>query len=139
MDGEDFCLPIKLGLEISKWIMNKYYNLTDESEIYWVSISMLIFLLVVYLTILVLHPGLKTWYFKDNKWPQDWQDKVLAITQRIFENEYQDSHLLANTSGSSIITLAQGSSQVSKTNNFIYYTYIVYRQIPSIWQCAPKC
>ena len=39
MDGEEFCLPIKLGLEIGKRIMNKYYNLTDESEIYRVSIS----------------------------------------------------------------------------------------------------
>ena len=39
MDGEGFCLPIKLGLEIGKQIMNKYYNLMDESEIYRVSIS----------------------------------------------------------------------------------------------------
>ncbi len=39
MDGEEFCLPIKLGLEIGKRIMNKYYNLMDESEIYRVSIS----------------------------------------------------------------------------------------------------
>ena len=47
MDGEDFCLPIKLGLEIGKRIMNKYYKLMDESEIYQVSISMSIFLLVI--------------------------------------------------------------------------------------------
>ena len=39
MDGEEFCLSIKLGLEIGKRIMNKYYNLMDESEIYRVSIS----------------------------------------------------------------------------------------------------
>ena len=39
MDGEEICLPIKLGLAIGKRIMNKYYNLTDESEIYRVSIS----------------------------------------------------------------------------------------------------
>ena len=40
MGGEEFCLPIKLGLELGKRIMNKYYNLTDESEIYRVPIGM---------------------------------------------------------------------------------------------------
>ena len=40
MGGEEFCLPIKLGLELGKRIMNKYYNLSDESEIYHVSIGM---------------------------------------------------------------------------------------------------
>jgi hypothetical protein len=39
MGDEDFCLPVKLGLELGKRIMNKYYNLTDESEIYRVSIG----------------------------------------------------------------------------------------------------
>ena len=39
MNGKDFCLSIKLGLKIGKQILNKYYNLTDESEIYRVSIG----------------------------------------------------------------------------------------------------
>ena len=39
MGDEDFCLPVKLGLKLGKRIMNKYYNLTDESEIYCVSIG----------------------------------------------------------------------------------------------------
>lgn len=43
MDDEEFCLPIKLGLELGKRIMNKYYNLTDESEIYHVSIGNFLF------------------------------------------------------------------------------------------------
>jgi len=47
MDGEEFCLPIKLGLEIGKRILNKYYNLTDESEIYRVSISIQYFSFIV--------------------------------------------------------------------------------------------
>jgi hypothetical protein len=38
MDDEDFCLPIKVALELGKRLMNKYYNLTDESEIYRSSI-----------------------------------------------------------------------------------------------------
>jgi len=41
MDGDHFSLPIKIALELGKHIMNKYYNLTDESEIYRVSIGTL--------------------------------------------------------------------------------------------------
>lgn len=40
MDDDDFSLPIKVALELGKRILNKYYNLTDESEIYRLSISM---------------------------------------------------------------------------------------------------
>ena len=48
MDGEDF-LPIKLGLELGRRIMNKYYNLTDESEIYRVSIGIFSFCFLYFL------------------------------------------------------------------------------------------
>jgi hypothetical protein len=41
MDGDRFSLPIKVALDLGKRIMNKYYNLTDESEIYRVSIGTL--------------------------------------------------------------------------------------------------
>lgn len=39
MDDDDFSLSIKVALELGKRILNKYYNLTDESEIYRLSIS----------------------------------------------------------------------------------------------------
>ena len=39
MDGDCFSLPIKVALELGKRILNKYYNLTDESKIYCVSIG----------------------------------------------------------------------------------------------------
>jgi uncharacterized membrane protein len=39
MGGDRFSLPIKVALDLGKRIMNKYYNLTDESEIYRVSIG----------------------------------------------------------------------------------------------------
>jgi hypothetical protein len=39
MDDARFPLPLKVALDLGKRIMNKYYDLTDESEIYRVSIS----------------------------------------------------------------------------------------------------
>ncbi len=91
MDNDHFSLPIKVALELRKQIMNKYYNLTDESEIYHVSISTLfVFVALLCLSLFILlHPGLKMQYFKDNKWPQDWQDEAIAIMRRIFDDEYR--------------------------------------------------
>ena len=91
MDDDNFSLPIKVALELGKRIMSKYYNLTDKSEIYRVSIGTLfLFIALLCLThFIVLHPGLKTQYFKDNKWPQNWQDNVIAITWKIFDEEYK--------------------------------------------------
>lgn len=34
-------------------------------------------------------PSLKTKYFIDNKWEQSWQDEALAITQRVFDEDYR--------------------------------------------------
>ena len=41
MDDDEFLLPIKVALELGKRVMNKYYNLTDESEVYRVALGML--------------------------------------------------------------------------------------------------
>jgi len=60
---------------------------------------------------IVLHPGLKTQYFKDNKWLQSWQDKVIAITWKIFDNEYKLSGLPDDSPNSSVGT--QPSNTVS--------------------------
>ncbi len=84
LDSEDFCLPIKLGLKLRKHIINKYYNLTDESEIYCVSIGIFLcfqcFSIVTNIFNIVLHPSLKARYFKANKWPWEWQDEAIEIT-----------------------------------------------------------
>jgi len=121
MNGQQFSLPVKVGLEISKWILNKYYDLTDELEIYRVSIGISSILsLVSSLTLSVLHPGLKTWYFKDNKWPQEWHDEAVAITRQIFNDEYQDSPSSEDISRSSVTAAdAPESSKASNTNLFI--------------------
>lgn len=116
MDGDQFSLPIKIALDLGKRIMNKYYNLTDESEIYRVSIGTLSVLSVrICLTlVIVLHPGLKLQYFKDNKWPQQWQDDAIAITRRIFDDEYPSS-IPDTISGSSVVN-ALDTSQSDKVS-----------------------
>jgi len=121
MDGEEFCLPIKLGLKLGKRIMNKYYNLTDESEIYRVSIGNFCFLcfsIVTNILNIVLHPSLKARYFKANKWPQEWEDEAIEITHRIFDEDYKDFGIVKDRSTSSMNVL-QVQNKVSKTKIFI--------------------
>ena len=50
MGGDFFSLPIKVALELSKHILNKYYNLTDESEIHRVSIGKFFYLYCLFLS-----------------------------------------------------------------------------------------
>ncbi len=50
MGSDFFSLPIKVALELSKHILNKYYNLTDESEIHWVSIGKFFYLHCLFLS-----------------------------------------------------------------------------------------
>ena len=124
MGGNHFSLPIKVTLDLGKCIINKYYNLTDESEIYQVSIGMSAVFSTssgLCLTLfIVLHPRLKTQYFKDNKWPQAWQNDAIAITQRIFDNEYQSSSLPDDIPSSS--KRASETNKVStKYNCFLYF------------------
>lgn len=88
---------------------------------------------------IVLHPGLKTQYFKDNKWEQGWQDEAIAIARRIFDEDYKLSGVPADLPNSSVD--AQPSNTVSKptvTNIFTETTDVFYRKIPSVPQCVSK-
>src|SRR5258705_6234109 len=121
--------------------MNKYYNLTNESEIYRSSISMPFLLnpCIWLIHFVVLHPGLKTKYFRDNRWQQKWQDEAITITQRIFDEEYQDSGVSDDTSNSFVDTThIQQSGKVSKNCCWYYRTDNLYRPTPSVQQCVPK-
>ena len=141
MDDEHFCYPIKVALELGKRIMNKYYNLTDESEIYRTSISIpsLSNPCVWLIHFVVLHPGLKTKYFRDNRWQQEWQDEAIAITRRIFDEEYWDSGVSSDTPNSCVdVTQALQSGKVSRNCDRSSGTDNWYRPTPSVRQCVPK-
>ena len=141
MDDEHFCFPIKVALELGKHIMNKYYNLTDESEIYRSSISMpsLLSPCIWLIHFVVLHPGLKTNYFRENRWQQSWQDEAIAITRRIFDEEYQDSGVSDDTPSSFVdATQVQQSGKVSKNCVLYSATDHWYRPTPSVQQCVLK-
>ena len=61
------------------------------------------------------------WYFKDNKWPQAWQDEAIEITRRVFDTDYKDV-LAGDVSRSSVGAVqTQESNKVSKSYESIYH------------------
>ncbi|KAF9004427.1 hypothetical protein BDZ89DRAFT_909324, partial [Hymenopellis radicata] len=50
--------PMQAAVLVAKDTLNKYYSLSDDSELYRIA--------------LMLHPKHKTGYFDDHNWPEDW-------------------------------------------------------------------
>ncbi|KIJ29107.1 hypothetical protein M422DRAFT_188910 [Sphaerobolus stellatus SS14] len=53
---------------------DKYYALTDDSNIYRVTMAM--------------HPSYKLAYFKQQQWPEDWVEQVLSIVRKVWKEKY---------------------------------------------------
>ncbi|KAF9010993.1 hypothetical protein BDZ89DRAFT_964158 [Hymenopellis radicata] len=69
--------PMQAALLVAKDTLNKYYNLSDDSELYRIA--------------LMLHPKYKTSYFDDHHWPVDWKDSATGLIRRVF-NEYLSAY-----------------------------------------------
>ncbi|KAE9389403.1 hypothetical protein BT96DRAFT_1070235, partial [Gymnopus androsaceus JB14] len=54
VDNHELCAPLRHALSIGKKTLNKYYALTDDSDIYCMA--------------MVLHPSYKLMYFKSLNW-----------------------------------------------------------------------
>ncbi|KAJ3725285.1 hypothetical protein C8R42DRAFT_542425, partial [Lentinula raphanica] len=63
IDNQAVSQPIRHALAIGKKTMNKYYALTDDSDIYHMAI--------------ILHPQRKLNYFTNANWTQDWIDSAV--------------------------------------------------------------
>ncbi|KAE9398168.1 hypothetical protein BT96DRAFT_761000, partial [Gymnopus androsaceus JB14] len=63
VDNHELCAPLCHALTIGKKTLNKYYALTDNSDIYRIA--------------MVLHPSLKLSYFNRLNWPEGWIDDAV--------------------------------------------------------------
>ncbi|KAJ3749712.1 hypothetical protein EV360DRAFT_56900 [Lentinula raphanica] len=84
IDNQAVSQPIHHALAIGKKTMNKYYALTDDSDIYRMAI--------------ILHPQRKLNYFTNANWTQDWIDSVVEITRRAWEH-FKPSDVLDSVTG----------------------------------------
>jgi hypothetical protein len=88
---------IRAAVEIAKTTLNKYYSLTDSSELYRIAMGKILLLLIVsmihlltciVLSLSVLHPGYKLEYFKNAGWDDDWVDTARALVRKQFDLRY---------------------------------------------------
>ena len=83
--------PFALGL--AKNTLNRYYNMTDSSEVYWISMGMYHFILPLSMygdvcDYAVLHPRHKLAYFKNSGWEDEW----IKTAEHIGHEEYEHSY-----------------------------------------------
>jgi hypothetical protein len=85
--------PVRVALALGKATLNRYYNLTDASEVYRIamgmeSISIYLPRSLDNLLYVVLHPRHKLEYFKNAGWEEDWIKTAEELVRDEFERSY---------------------------------------------------
>jgi hypothetical protein len=84
--------PIRAALAVGKNTLNKYYNKTDDSEVYRIAMGnvLLVDMLIYtnFCALSVLHPRHKLEYFKKHDWEEAWIDAAHDIVRKEFDRSY---------------------------------------------------
>lgn len=86
---------IQAAINIGKTLLNRYYSLTDHSELYHIAMGKFLYVyfnnsILIYTmhTFLVLHPSHKVDYFKMADWTDEWHETAAGIVRAEFECVY---------------------------------------------------
>ncbi len=89
-----FSVAIHAALAIGKSAMNKYYNKTDQSEVYHIAMGQVFFYstfsFLPILISLVLHSCHKLEYFKKHNWEELWIQTAHEIVHEEFDRSYAE-------------------------------------------------
>jgi len=93
LDHSRFEAPICTTLGLAKKTLNRYYNLTDSSEVYQIAMGMYEFILPLSMyadvcDYAVLHPQHKLAYLKNAGWEDEWIKTVEHIICEEYEYSY---------------------------------------------------
>ncbi|KAF9031413.1 hypothetical protein BDZ89DRAFT_948864 [Hymenopellis radicata] len=87
---------IKSSVSVAKLTLNKYYTLTDDSEVYRFA--------------MILHPEHKLDYFKNTGWSDDWIDNAREMMRVAYRERYEPRYELLTRSRSGKATKASRQS-----------------------------
>ena len=81
---------LQMALALGKRTLNRYYDMTDCSDIYRIAMGMFIYFVNKQptSTFLVLHPRHKLKYFENAGWEEDWIDTARQIVRDEFDRTY---------------------------------------------------
>jgi len=93
LDCSRFEAPIHTALGLTKKTLNRYYNLTDSSDVYQIAMGMYHFILPLSMyadvcDYAVLHPRHKLAYFKNAGWEDEWIKTAEHIMCKEYEHLY---------------------------------------------------
>ncbi|KAF9220145.1 hypothetical protein BS17DRAFT_715508 [Gyrodon lividus] len=71
---------IRAAIGLAKKTLNRYYSLTDLSELYHIA--------------MVLHPQHKMEYFKEAGWSAEWTVTALQLVCNTYNNSYASRHIM---------------------------------------------
>ena len=97
-----YCLAIRAALAVGSQLLNKYYNKTDYSEVYRISMGALrsrLSAASLMAILLVLHPRHKLEYFKKAGWPESWIQMASDLVRDEFDMSYASVPIVSASVG----------------------------------------
>jgi hypothetical protein len=62
-------------MKLARKKMDRYYSLTDSSHVYRIA--------------MILHPGMKLDYFRNQKWEEDWIEQAKTLVREVYAAKYE--------------------------------------------------
>ena len=91
-NNKKYSTAIRAALKIGMNLLNKYYSITDNSEVYRIAMGMSNIIptcdRLTNLLIIVLHPKHKMKYFKKQGWDKKWIETAEVIVREEFKRNY---------------------------------------------------
>ena len=73
--GKAYHPALSVAMKLARKKMDRYYSLTDSSNVYRIA--------------MVLHPGMKLEYFRNQKWEGEWIDEAETLVREEYVAKYE--------------------------------------------------
>lgn len=91
-NNEEYSTAIRAALKVGMNLLNKYYSISDNSEVYRIAMGRFIYLFYrhrfINFFVIVLHPTHKLKYFAKQAWDKDWIKTAEDIVREEFKRNY---------------------------------------------------
>jgi hypothetical protein len=84
--GKAYHPSLTAAMKLARKKMDHYYSLTDSSDVYHIA--------------MVLHPGMKLEYFRNQKWEGEWIEQADTLVRREYAAKYEKAVDELNTAPS---------------------------------------
>lgn len=124
INEEIYAPSIRAACALGKKTLNRYYNKTDDSEMYRITMSEFhlcscsIHLQLAHLVALVLHPEFKLEYFKNAKWQPAW----IKTAEELFRAEYERTYAQYDVAAAEAEGGTETADKPSVRTYFIFYS-----------------